>query len=116
MIPSAAIPQRILSCHEFGTARLTHRLGEVGAIEGQALRGETIQVGCLRVLSSVGRQVAERAVVCHDNQNVRSIFGDNAPAKSEENATSGESEVHFERICGRGDLVNVFNLVVGSRL
>ena len=70
VIPRAAVMQRVLAGHQLRTARLAHRLGEPGAVEGESLAGQAIDVRRLRVLASVQRQVVVCAVVGHDDEKV----------------------------------------------
>ena len=70
VIPGTAIVQRVLSGHQLGTARLAHRLGEVGAVEGEPLAGQSIDIRGPGVLAAVQWEVVVRAVVGHDDQEV----------------------------------------------
>ena len=70
VVPGTAVVQWVLSGHQLGTARLAHRLGEVGAVEGEPLAGQAIDIRGPGVLAAVQWEVVVRAVVGHDDQEV----------------------------------------------
>jgi hypothetical protein len=70
VIPGATIPHRLLASVKLRTAGLTHRGGDIGFFENESLRGKTIDVRCLGVLTAVDGEITERAVIGKDEQDV----------------------------------------------
>ena len=75
VVPGAAVAQRVLAGIEFRPAGLAHRLAEVGLVEGQALAGEAVDIGGLRIGTAVERQVVVGAVIGDDDEEVRRLPG-----------------------------------------
>jgi len=75
VVPAAAVAHRVQAGEEFGAAGLAHGLGQVGAVEGQALAGEAVDVRRADVGAAVERQVGEGGVVAHDDQDVGPVRG-----------------------------------------
>ena len=70
VIPSAAVPHRLLAGVKFRTAGLAHSSCDIGFVENESLRGEPVDVRRLRVLTAVDGEIAERAVIGEDEQDV----------------------------------------------
>ena len=75
MIPCAAISHRILTGIEFRPARLTHRLGEIRAIEHEAIGRKPVDVRGHRVHPTIDRQVTESAIIRKDDEDVGRVRG-----------------------------------------
>ena len=70
VIPGASVPQRKHAGVEFRAAGLAHGLAEVGAVEGQALLGQCVDVGRLCILSTIQGKIVEGAVIGDDDQEI----------------------------------------------
>jgi len=71
MIPRTAIAHRVLAGEQLRTTRLAHRHTEVGTVERQPLRSQSINVWRLRILPAEQRQIIVRTVIGHDNKDIR---------------------------------------------
>ena len=71
MVPRTAIAHRVLAGEQLRTTRLAHRHTEVGTVERQPLRSQSINVWRFRILPAEQRQIVVRAVIGHDDQKIR---------------------------------------------
>ena len=71
MVPRTAIAHRVLAGEQLRTTRLAHRHTEVGTVERQPLRSQSINVWRLRILPAEQRQIVVRAVIGHNDKDIR---------------------------------------------
>ena len=75
VIPGTTVGQRVLARVKFGATRLTHGRRQVGLVENQSLLGKRIKMGSLGILTAVNGQVVVGAIIRHDDQDIRLLFG-----------------------------------------
>ena len=100
MVPSTSVSKWELSREEFRATRLAHGLGEISSIKNETLTGESVDLGCLRVASSIHREIIVGAIISHDHQDVWEVGSLDLKDGSERNQDGGNEDGTRETIHG----------------
>jgi hypothetical protein len=70
MIPRAAVPHRVKPAIQFRPTGLTHRRSQISPVEDKPVRRQLIKMGRDGVLPTIDGQIAVRAIIGHNDQDV----------------------------------------------